>query len=101
MKATTFAMAPALVQKLLDSVIYEAIIEMVDFEALHRLEELLVIGILELGQVAPAKGIAVANMMIDRALHQLARDPRRYAHAQPAEDVDCELCAAQGASSAS
>ena len=95
MKAATFAMAPAMVSQLLDTVVYEAIVEMIDFDALYRLEEMLVMGILEVGQVEPEKAIAVANMMIERALHKLADDPRRHANIRPNDGMDCELCAAE------
>ncbi|MDB4954749.1 MAG: hypothetical protein JWO36_2318 [Myxococcales bacterium] len=94
MKATTFAMAPVMVQKLLDSVIYEAVVETIDFDALHRLEEMLISSILEVGEIETDTAIAVANTMIERALHQLAADPRRYVNPQSGTGMDCELCAA-------
>ena len=93
MKATTFAMPPSAVQKLLDGVIYEALLDMVDLDALHRLEGVLVTNLLDLGEIEPDKAIAVASMMIERAWHKLAEDPRRYADPRAGDGMDCELCA--------
>jgi hypothetical protein len=92
-KATTFAIAPAMVQKLLDEVIYESVVEAIDFDALHRIEQMLAMTLLDLGQIEPDKAVAAATMMIERAWQRLADDPRRRGIMERS-GMDCELCAA-------
>ena len=85
-------LTPAQAAQLLDEVIYERLIELVDLDGLHLLEQKLALEIAELDEIDDDAYPDIAKSMIDRAWHRLAEDPRRYVRFGTGPFVDCELC---------
>ena len=86
-------LAPAQAAILLDQVIYEQVLECVDIDALHRLEQSLTMIVADFEGDADRAG-DVAKAIIDRALLRIPDDVRSYLHALAGPPFDdCELCA--------
>jgi hypothetical protein len=79
--------------ELLDQVIYERLAELVDFDAIWRLEQTIAMALSEL--LSEDETIAKSKLLIDRAWHALADDPRRYLDVGSAPFDDCDLCEAE------
>ena len=89
----TALLTAAQAARLLDEVIYERLVELVDFDGVWRLEQSLA---MELGQLDGLADDAVDELskgMLDRAFRRLGDDPRRYTNISPfgADCGDAEL----------
>ena len=88
-------LAPDKAGQLLDEVIYERVLGFIDLDGLFRFEQELWAAFDDCGfaeEVVPD----LAKAMIDRALHRVPDDPRRYADIRAGLPFDdCELCEAE------
>lgn len=94
------------VEKLIEDLVYEHLIDLVDFDRMSSLEQVVALKLYELqehGQLGSVDEEQVpdrAAELMERAWHRVIEDPRRYVDFrgdwQPADD--CELCKALAAS---
>jgi hypothetical protein len=85
-------LTPAQASRLLEEVIYERLAELVDFDAIYQLEQLLAYEIGELDELPLEEIPEVAKAMLDRAWCRLVDDPRRYVDLREGTGMDCESC---------
>ncbi|HEX2692119.1 MAG TPA: hypothetical protein VHN14_36165 [Kofleriaceae bacterium] len=86
-------LTPKQAEALLDQVVYEQVLECIDLDALHRLEQSLTMMVGELDGIPDDQVDPMATAMLDRALHRLPADLRGYLRAAgwlPAGN--CALC---------
>ncbi|MEO8698881.1 MAG: hypothetical protein ABI867_02525 [Kofleriaceae bacterium] len=90
---------PREVEQMMEELVYEHLIDLVDFDRMSSLEQVVGLqlhALFEKGQLAgDATELAErASGILERAWHRVIEDPRRYADLrgewQP--DADCELC---------
>jgi len=85
-------LAPAQVQRLLDQVVYERVLDCIDLDALYKLEQSLVMHLGEIDGVADDHIAQHAKVLIDRALLRVPGDARAYLTAAAWPIDGCELC---------
>jgi len=88
--ATTPLLDPAQAGLLLEQVIYERLVELVDFDALYRLEQSLALALFDM--VPQDRVFELARALVDRAWGGLLDDPRRYADLAADEAFACRRC---------
>lgn len=86
---------PAQADKLLEELVYERVVECIDFDALYQFEQELWCALGDL--VAPDEVAEVAAEMVGRALVRTREDERRWitfadSGTSSVLDDDCELC---------
>ena len=86
-------LTPGQAATLLDQVVYEQVLECVDLDALHRVQQSLTMMMGELDGVPDDHVEDMAADMLDRMLARMPRDLRTYLQATNwAPFGDCELC---------
>lgn len=85
-------LAPSQVQRLLDQVVYEQVLECIDLDALYKVEQSLVMHLGELDGVADDHIAEHARVLLDRALLRVPGDARAYLAAAAWPIEGCELC---------
>jgi hypothetical protein len=84
--------APHQAAVLLDQVIYEQVLECLDLDAVHRIEQSLTMIVADFEPDADRAG-DLAKAIVDRALLRIPDDVRSYLHAVSGPPfADCELC---------
>jgi len=82
--------APHQAAVLLDQVIYEQVLECVDLDAVHRIEQSLTMIVADFD---PDRAGDLAKAIVDRALLRIPDDVRSYLHAVSGPPFEgCELC---------
>jgi hypothetical protein len=95
---TTEDPGPREVERVMEDLTYEHILDLVDFDRLWQLELVLADKLFELhanGQLAHLTEGQLpdrASELVERAWSRVIDDPRRYASAAWEPDDDCELC---------
>jgi hypothetical protein len=85
-------LAPHQAEVLLDQVIYEQVLECIDLDAVHQLEQSLTMIVADFEADGTRAG-DVAKAIIDRALLRIPDDVRSYLHAISGPPfAGCELC---------
>lgn len=88
----------------LEALVYEHLIDLVDFDRLEQLEHLVALQLHNLNQPATCTSVTTiadrASRLITRAWNRLLEDPRRYAEVRTTwqPDEDCALCTLAGLS---
>jgi hypothetical protein len=93
---------PREVERVMEELVYEHLVDLIDFTRLHQLQQVVEFHVTELrdkGQLGDMSEEEVADRaaaIVERAWHRIIRDPRRYVdfRGQWAPDDDCELCKA-------
>ena len=89
-------LAPDQAGHLLDQVIHERVLECLDLDKLHDLEQSLILTAGDLDGISPSHAADLARAIVDRALAQLAGDARRYLRFIDFMACDgCVLCKAE------
>jgi hypothetical protein len=92
---------PREVERVMEELVYEHLIDLVDFDRMSSLEQVVGLQLYELhakgqlGDSGDEAGLAErAAAIIERAWHRIIDDPRRYLDARETwqPDEDCELC---------
>jgi hypothetical protein len=98
---STLPISPAMAHKLLERIVYEGVIECIDFDSLARMEDMLAMELCGTSEDDVDKAVAIAKAMIDQAWSEAISDARRYVNIQGHGDgMDCELCDAEAAAHA-
>lgn len=90
----------AITEQVIEDLVYEHLFDLVDFDRLHDLEQVVAMKLADLadpdGNDMPMEAVDRAAAVIERAWHRLIKDERRYVDFrgtwQP--DDDCALCRA-------
>jgi hypothetical protein len=85
-------LAPTQVQRLLDQVVYEQVLECIDLDALYKVEQSLVMHLGDLDGIADDQITEHAKLLIDRALLRIPGELRAYLSAAAWPLDGCELC---------
>lgn len=83
--------APEQAAKLLDELVYERVVECIDFDALFGFEQELWMALGDIG-VADDHIPDVTNELIGMALAKIKNDERRWMNSDAPLDDDCPLC---------
>jgi hypothetical protein len=93
---------PREVERMMEELAYEHLIEIIDFDRLWQLELVVTDKLIELhakGQLGHVREVDIpdrAAEMLERAWSRAIDDPRRWASAGWEADDNCELCRALG-----
>jgi len=93
---------PTPVERLIEDLVYEHLIDLVDFDRMYELEQIVELRLGELVEHGELPGIAEetfperAAAILARAWHRLIDDPRRYVDFKGRWEPDdtCEICRA-------
>jgi hypothetical protein len=93
---------PDPIEETMEDMVYEHLVDLVDFDRMYQLEQLIELRIEQLAEAGilperdPEQYAARAASIIARAWHRLIEDPRRYVdfRGEWKPEADCEICQA-------
>jgi hypothetical protein len=93
---------PDPIEETMEDMVYEHLVDLVDFDRMYQLEQLIELRIAQLAEAGilperdPEQYAARAASIIARAWHRLIEDPRRYVdfRGEWKPEEDCEICQA-------
>ncbi len=93
---------PDPIEDTMEDMVYEHLVDLVDFDRMYQLEQLIELRIEQLAEAGilperdPEQYAARAAAIIARAWHRLIEDPRRYVdfRGEWKPEEDCEICQA-------